>query len=528
MQIIKLGDDMFKNLFNKKKQDNSNDTKEIKKKPKQKGLVKSLDDNIALFKYIFKDDETLIIRNFQNKQLKEANCCIIYIDGMVNTEIVNENIIQPVLRNDLSVDIESDNLLEELKRKVIVSNEVTTKTDIDKITSSVIYGDTLFLLDGYDKALVINSKLWLTRAITEPESARVIRGPREGFNESIIINLSMLRRKINNSNLKFKFREMGERTLTKVCVCYIDDLVMDGVLDELNQRLNSIKIDAILDSGYIQELIKDAPYSPIETVGASERPDVIAAKLLEGRVAIFVDGSPFVLTVPCLGIENLQINEDYYNNYFFSSFNRLIRTTTAVASIAIPALFLSLVTYHQEMLPTPLLVSISSSRQGVPFPTSLSLFIMLFIFDILREAGTRMPSSIGMAINIVGTLVLGQAAVEARLVSAPVIIVTAITGITSLMNIGFVGPIVIFRAFLLLGASFYGFYGFFFCLIFIILHLMSIRSFGVPYMMSVTTVSNHNGQDAWIRAPWWVMTLRPKIIGDKNLTRQSTGKIEGK
>lgn len=518
---------MFKNFFKKNKLDDNKNENETVIKPKKQKLVKSLGDNIALFKYIFKDDETLIIRDFQNKSLESANCCIFYIDSMVNTEIINENIIQPVLRTDLSVDIERDNLLEELKRKVIVSNGVTTETDIDKITSSIIYGDTLFLLDGYDKALIISSKLWLTRAITEPESSRVTRGPREGFNESLIINLTMLRRKIKSADLKFKFRVMGERTQTKVCVSYIEDLVMDGVLDELDQRLNSIKIDAILDSGYIQELIKDAPYSPIETVGASERPDVVAAKLLEGRVAIFVDGSPFVLTVPCLGIENLQVNEDYYNNYFFSSFNRIIRTTTAVSSVAIPAIFLSLVTFHQEMLPTPLLISVSASRQGVPFPTSLSLFIMLLIFDILREAATRMPGPIGMAINIVGTLVLGQAAVEARLVSAPVIIITAITGITSLMNVGFIGPIIIFRSLLLLAASFYGFYGFFFCFIVAVLHLMSIKSFGVPYMMSVTTVCDHNGQDAWIRSPWWVMTLRPKIIGAKNLTRQSKEKNEG-
>lgn len=528
IQIINLGDDMFKNLFKKNNQDNSKNDKESKYNPKQKGLVKSLDDNISLFKNIFKNDETLIIRDFQNKWLEAAKCCIIYIDGMVNTEIVNENIIQPVLRTDLSVDIESDNLLEELKSKVIVSNGVTTETDIDKITTSIIYGDTLFLLDGYDKALIISSKLWLTRAITEPESAKVVRGPREGFNESLIINLTMLRRKIKTADLKFKFRVMGERTHTKVCVCYIDDLVMDGVLDELNQRLDSIKIDAILDSGYIQELIKDAPYSPFETVGSSERPDVVAAKLLEGRVALFVDGSPFVLTVPYLIVENFQSNEDYYTNYIFSSFNRLIRGITAVTCIAIPAIFLSLVTFHQEMLPTPLLISISASRQGVPFPTALSLFIMLFIFDILREAGTRMPSAIGMAVNIVGTLVLGQAAVEARLVSAPVIIVTAITGITSLINLNFVGAAIVFRTILLLGASILGFYGFSFCFLVLYLHLMSIRSFGVPYMMNITTFRNHNGQDIWIRAPWWTMTLRPKIIGDKNLTRQISRKIEDK
>jgi len=492
------------------------------------GLNKSLADNISLFKTIFKNDETLTIREFQNKWLKNAQCCIIYLDGMVNTEVVNENIIQPVLCSDLSKDIESDNLLEELMKKVIVSNNVTLETEVNKIVSSVINGDTLFLLEGYDKALVISSKGGLFRPITEPTSSKVVRGPREGFTESIMINLSLVRRKINNPDLKFKFKEIGERTHTKTCIGYIEGLALEGILSELEQRLNKIEIDGVIDSGYIQELIKDAPYSPFETVGSSERPDVIAAKLLEGRIALFVDGSPFVLTVPYLVVENFQSNEDYYNNYIYSTMNRLIRGFTAVTSITIPAIFLSLVTYHQEMLPTPLLLSISASIQGVPVPTVVSLFIMLFIFDLLREAGTRMPSSIGQAVNIVGTLVLGQAAVEARLVSAPVIIVTALTGIMTLINMNFISATIIFRTFLLIGASFLGIYGCLMCLIILYLHLMSIRSFGVPYMMNVTRARNHDGQDAWIRAPWWTMTLRPKIIAAKDLVRQSSRKSKEK
>jgi spore germination protein KA len=305
-------------------------------------------------------------------------------------------------------------------------------------------------------------------------------------------------------------------------------LASDGIIRELERRLNEIDIDGILDSGYIQELIKDAPFSPFETVGANERPDVTAGKLLEGRVALFVDGSPFVLTVPYVVGENFQSNEDYYNNYIISSINRLLRGVTAVTTIAIPAIFLSIVTYHQEMLPTPLLLSAASSRQDVPIPTSVSLFLMLFIFDVIREAATRMPTNIGQAISIIGTIVLGQAAVEARLVSAPVLIITALTGITTLINMNFLSAAIVFRNFILLGASFLGIYGFLMCFVILYLHLMSIRSFGVPYMMSVTKAKNHEGQDAWIRAPWWTMTLRPKIIAAKNLVRQSSNKSKVK
>lgn len=493
-----------------------------------KALDKSLINNINLFKDIFKNDETLIIREFENKWLKASQCCIIYLEGMVDVEIVNENIIQPVLRSDLSKDIEGDNLLEELKKKVIVSNNVTLEIEINNIVSAVISGDTLFLLEGYDEALIISSKGWKSRSISEPDSARVVRGPREGFTESIIVNLSLVRRKINDPDLKFKFKKIGERTHTKICICYIESLALEEILGELEKRLNEIEIDGIIDSGYIQELIKDAPFSPFETVGSSERPDVIAGKLLEGRIALFVDGSPFVLTVPYLVVENFQSNEDYYNNYIFASMNRFIRGFTAVTSITIPAIYLSVVCYHQEMLPTPLLLSISASRQDVPIPTAVSLFLMLFILDILREVGTRMPSAIGQTVNIVGTLVLGQAAIEAKLVSAPVIMVTALTGITTLINMNFISATIIFRNFLLAGASVLGIYGFFMCFIILYLHLMSIRSFGIPYMMNVTRAKDHDGQDAWIRAPWWTMTLRPKILAAKNLIRQSQKKNKEK
>ncbi|MCX7771647.1 MAG: spore germination protein, partial [Clostridia bacterium] len=187
-----------------------------------------------------------------------------------------------------------------------------------------------------------------------------------------------------------------------------------------------------------------------------------------------------------------------------------------------------LVTYHQELIPTPLLLSISASRQGVPFPTVLSMIAMLLIFDVLREAGTRMPMPIGQAVNIVGTLVLGQAAVEAKLVSAPVIIITALTGILTLLNISLIGPLIMLRFFLLFLAGFYGIYGVIFGLIIVIIHLMNMRSFGVPYMLNTTSLLNHNGQDIWIRAPWWTMTLRPKMIAARNQVRQKKQKIRGR
>lgn len=495
-----------------------------KKSLNNRELTTSLEQNISLFEGIFKGDATFVTRRFQNKHLPAAKCCVLYFDGMVNIEVLNENIIIPVLDNDLSQQIDNENLLDELQYKVIAANKIKVSADIDTIIGSVISGETLFLLEGYDTALIISSQGWEKRTVAEPESARVVRGPRDGFTESIKVNLSLVRRRIKDPGLKIKFRKIGTRTQTETCICYIEGLVMDGIVKELESRLDKIDIDAVLDSGYIQELIRDEPFSPFETVGASERPDVIASKLLEGRAALFVDSSPFVLTVPFILAEAGQANEDYYNNYIFSSINRLLRTTSAIMSFTVPALFQAIVTFHQEMLPTQLLLSISAAREGVPIPTVFSLFTMLIIFDIVREAGIRMPAPIGQTISIVGTLVLGQAAVEAKLVSAPVVIITALTGILTLLNRNLVTVTIVLRFLFLAAAAFFGIYGFIFAFIITTVHLMSIRSFGVPYMLGVTTVRDHDGQDIWIRAPWWTMTLRPKIIGMRNLARQASGK----
>lgn len=485
-------------------------------------LTKSLEENIKILKNKFNNDGTVIFRRFQSPYLSNVKCCIVFIEGMIDFKHINMQIIEPMLNQDFQHLLSPVNLIEEIKNKVLPVNNVEQSDDLEKIVQSVCYGNTIFLLDGFDSVLIVESKGWETRSITEPESGKVVRGPREGFTEHIVTNISLIRRRIKNPNLKFLFMELGKQTHTSICITYIEGIALESVLVELKQRLNRIEIDGILDSGYIQELIRDEPLSPFPTVGYSERPDVVVAKMLEGRIAIIVDGSPFVLTVPHIIVENVQVNEDYYNHFLFGSFNRFLRATGSLTTISIPAVFLAIVTYHHEMMPTQLLISISASLEGVPLPTSLSLIMMLIIFDVLREAGTRMPTAVGQAVNIVGTLVLGQAAVEAHLVSAPVVIVTAISGVTTLILPTMLESTVLLRFFLIICASFLGLFGYLIGMILILLHVMSIRSFGVPYMLTITRMKNHDGQDSWVRAPWWSMTLRPKIISVRNKIRQKS------
>lgn len=479
-------------------------------------LSHSLDTNIQLFEEIFAHDDTLIVRRFQNKFLKAAACCVIYLDGMVKTETINENIIQPILGGNLKEEISEGSLLEELQYKVIVSAEIKESADLNDLVTSAISGDTVLLVERYKKALIISSKGWQARAVDEPLAERVVRGPREGFVESLVTNLSLIRRKIKNPDLKFQFKECGSTTKTKICVCYIEGLVSEKVLEELLQRLNRIEIDGILDSGTIQELIKDSPRSLLETVASTERPDNVAGKLLEGRIAVVVDGSPFVLTLPVLFMEYFHADEDYYNDSLFSSVSRIFRMIGTWVAILLPAIYVSLITFHQEMIPTPLLLSITAARQGTPFPTIVEAVIMGFLFEILRETGTRMPAPIGQTVVIVGALILGNAAIDSRFIGAPMVIVSGLTGITALLTVKFKAFPIILRLVFLFLAFIMGFYGIIFGLIALVIYLMDMRSYGIPYLLGTSAFDEKNIKDALTRVPWWQVHYRPRLAAAEN------------
>lgn len=487
----------------------------ISKNDKEYNLNHSLEQNIKLFKSILSENDSVNYRRIESKEIDKLKCCLIFIDEMVDNKIINENIIEPIMNHalkDFSIDF--------LERKIINSATVERIKDINKLINGVLYGNTIVLLNGFDEALLVNSLGWQHRAISEPTAENVVKGPREGFTESISINLSLIRRKILTPDLKFQYKDIGMHTKTKVCIVYLKGVANEKIIKELNTRLEKINIDGILESGYIEEFIRDAPFSPFQTIGHTERPDVVAAKLLEGRIALVVDGTPFVLTLPYIFIEYFQFNEDYYNNFVFSSINRLLRILAFFLTTSIPALYLSLVTYHQELIPTPLIVSIAAAREGVPFPTVFEAFALGIVFEILREAGVRLPTPIGSTVSIVGALVLGDAAVKARFVSAPIVIVIALTGISSFLLPRMLGPLFIIRYIFLFLSALLGLYGYLLGVIGLFIHLVSLRSFGMPYSIRNSFLKVQDIKDTAIRAPWWYMNYRPKLIGMANLVRQ--------
>jgi spore germination protein KA len=474
----------------------------------------SLDENINLMKKIFKNDGTFKIKKVQNQFNPDISCCLFFIDGMIDENILNEYIIKPIIVNEISSDLDSVNIL---KNQVITSAYCEETEDISELVNTILAGNTALFLEGQNKSLIIRSQGWETRTIQEPTVEKSMRGPREGFNECLIINLSMIRRKIRSTRLKFRFMSIGEITSTDICITYIEGLAEESVLNSLIDQLNAIKIDGVLDVKYIQEYIDKNPFSVFETTGSTEKPDVVAAKLLEGRIALLIDGSPVAMTLPHLFIELFQSADDYNLNYYFSSINRLLRILGFLSTISIPPIYLALVTQHQEFIPTSLMMSIYASRIDTPLPTILELIGLLIVFEELREAGARMPSFVGQALSIVGALVLGSAAVEARFVSAPIIIVIGMSGIAGLVTPNLNSASNVIKLFLICLSSVLGLYGYMIGMTFVLIHLMKLDSFGVPYMSNLTTFNPQDLKDTAIRSPRWYMRRRPRYMADKSI-----------
>jgi spore germination protein KA len=426
---------------------------------------------------------------------------MVYIEGMGDPRLLIE-----AIHADLPLFIEFPNESPEVRMKMlkeltITMGKVGEASTFQEVEGKLLSGNTIIFMDGTSTSLYVGTEALKQRGVEEASSQSVVRGPREGFTESLRENTALVRRRIQSPRLRIEERTVGEHTNTLVAVMYVDGLYDIEVLDELRRRLDEIKLDSVLESNYIEEMIQDHRYSPFPTVYNSERPDVISSALLEGRIAIFVEGTPFVLVVPALFVQLFQSSEDYYQRWDFASLVRLLRYLCFGIALLTPSLYIAITTFHQEMLPTNLLTSLIGQREGVPFPAFIEALIMEITFEILREAGIRLPKSIGQSVSIVGTLVIGQAAVEAGLVSAAMVIVVSITAIANFALPSFnIGISVRILRFGLMGiAASFGLYGMIIGMIIIGLHLCSLQSMGVPYMTSFAPIRWRSQKDALLR-----------------------------
>jgi len=451
----------------------------------------------------------------------------VYIETLVDKNTINSLSIEISEMHSVGVnltELTSKDYFEAVFRFIAAFRKSDEGCEFSILYEGLLSGKTIILIDGYDRFLSISTPNTEGRVIEEPSSQSVIKGPKEAFTEKIDVNIALVRRKVKSTFLRVENLTVGSVTNTKITLMYLDTIAKKDIIDEIRQRLKRIETDSILDSGYIEELISDDRYSIFPEFLNSEKPDSVAAALLEGRVAIFVDGTAFVLTAPALFVEFLQASEDYYHHFIISTLIRLVRYIAFSLTIFVPALYISLVTFHQEMIPTPLLISFAAQREGIPFPALVEVLLMEMTFEILREAGVRMPRVIGPAISIVGALVLGQAAVEAGIISAVMVIVVSITAISSfaIPNYSMANAARITRFALMLLASMFGLYSVFMGFIALILHLCKLKSIGVPYLTPFTSKTNHGLKDTLIRYPIWKNESRPDGISVSNSPRTNT------
>lgn len=458
----------------------------------------------------------VIFRQFFIGGAVASDAALVFIDGLVNAKLINDDVIKPLLFDTRinNSTISKDSVINYIQKSLISINDIKVVSNLSDAINGFLSGDVVLFIDGTDKAIVMNSKGWEKRSISEPSSEAVIRGPRESFIENLRTNTALLRRKIKNPALTFESMVIGRKTKTSIAIAYINGVAKSELISEIKKRLKSIKTDSILESGYIEQYIEDSPGSIFSTIGYTEKPDVAAAKILEGRVAIIVDGTPFVLTAPFLLLESFQASEDYYFRPYFATFTRIIRVIGYAITVIGPAFYVAVTTYHQELIPTSLLITMASAHEGVPFPAFVESLIMIITFEILREAGIRLPRPVGQALSIVGALVIGEAAVSAGLIGAPMVIVVAITAVSGFLVPNQNDSAVILRIILLiLGATFGGF-GITMGLLAFLVHVSALESFGYPYLSPTAPFDIEDSKDAVIRMPLWMMLSRPKGMAE--------------
>ncbi|OQP23810.1 spore germination protein [Geobacillus zalihae] len=499
--------------------DHSGEAADVPQEPMSAELAVNLD----IIRQTTGQSSDVVIRRFSLGQERQIKAAIVFVDGLVDDKHVYEFLLTPLLEASFPLSLTEKEWFQWIEQKLAAVGGVKHVVDWEHLFLELFSGETIILLDGVPSAVSASTKGGQYRAIEEPQTQIAVRGPREGFTESLRANTAMIRRRIKNPNLWLETMQIGTVTQTDVAIMYIKGIANDEVIEEVRARLRRIDTDSVLESGYIEQLIEDQTFTTFPTIYHTERPDVVAANLLEGRIAIFIDGTPFILIVPALFIQFFQAIEDYYARFDIATALRFLRVLIFFLSLVAPAIYIAATTFHQEMIPTQLVIAIAAQREAVPFPGFVEALMMEVTFEILREAGIRLPRAVGQAVSIVGALVIGQAAVEAGFVSSAMVIVVSITAIASFATPSFAIAISarLIRFGLMFLAAMFGFYGIMMGLLVMILHLCSLRSFGVPYMSPLAPFTPSNMGDTLFRIPTWMYRERPRLINQKNIIRQS-------
>lgn len=478
------------NKWTRLEQAKEENTMDATTKPQELPLSGRLVMDEETLRSVFADCADIVFHPFDTACSISAIC--VYCVGLCDTERLERQVLTPLQE----IGIEA--------AQVPMASVKTVETPSQAV-QAILEGEALLLLEGSTVGVTYPLYKAANRSTEEPLAESAVRGARDGFTESLPTNLSLLRKRIKTPALKLLTRTVGERSNTSITLAYMEGIIEPKLVEEVQKRLDKLRVRDILESQYIEEDIVDQRLSPFPQMIATERPDVVASNLLEGRFAILVDGTPFTLIAPVTLFSMLQSPEDYYQYVFMSVFLRWLRYLFYALSMLLPSAYVAITTYHQEMIPTVLLLSIAKAREEIPFPALVEALIMEIAFEALREAGVRLPKQVGSAVSIVGALIIGQAATTAGIVSAPMIIIVAITGIASFMIPRYAASIAtrLLRFPIMILAGTLGLIGVMLGIILVVIHLSSLRSFGTPYLSPLAPTIANEVKDVWWRpSPW--------------------------
>ncbi len=471
---------------------------------KKQSVPSNIDQCESFVKGVFCNSFDMVIQSFETNKGKAL---IVYVDGLTDKDLTDRDVIRPLKSEHFDGDVGA------------VLNATFTETeDLTKFTQSVLGGFVALFYENCSKAYLIELRQYSLRSVEEPKAETVVRGPKEGFNENIRTNTSLIRRKIHNTKLVIENVTLGKQTNTNVELVYISGIVNIEVLDAIKKQLSKIDVDMMLESGQLEQYLDDNPFSPVSGIGLTQKPDVAAARILEGRVVILIDGTPHALTIPEMFIENLHTAEDYYNRTVYSSILRLLRLIGLFVTVMLPGLAVAIMTFNQEMIPSVFLSSIVSAMQKTPMSVSAEILVMTVMFELLKEAGTRLPQAVGSAISIVGSLIVGEAAVNAGIVSEPSVIIVAISAVSSFIVPNLTEFVLVYRGFFWIMGTLMGLIGIGAAYVIMLTQLISERSFGIPILSSF---SKNEMKDSFIRLPQTMMKFRPSSIAKRNLKRKA-------
>ncbi|MBO5266947.1 MAG: spore germination protein [Ruminiclostridium sp.] len=474
-------------------------------------MEKDLERNTINIRSLMQNTSDLTIKY---GKVGQVSVCILFCEGQINTNQMSNLLYRPLNNIGNEEKIPSERVMEMIQSELLIAGEQKQITDYDTLTMMIMSGFCVILADGVNYGVAIGMHGFEKRSVKEPSTQLNIRGSREGFVEAIRINMSMLRRRIKSPRLILKTSKVGKLSGTDICICYIDGKADKNLIGSIEEKLKNIPLDMILEGGYIQPFLEEKGSIIFSEIGISERPDGLAAKLYEGKVGIIVDGTPFALVIPRLFTENFQAIDDYTEKPVYVSIMRILRYIAFLTGTLLPGFYVAIANFNPELIPDSLLLNLVSSVQITPYNLMTECLIVHIFYEILREAGLRMPSDLGHAVSIVGGIVIGDILVSAGLVGAPIILIVAVSSITSFIVPDLYNDIVVMRFSFILAGGMWGLFGITIVGLLYLYKICSMNAYGVPFTAPVSPFTFKAMRDTFIRVSWPIMSRKSSTLSD--------------